>query len=54
MDVEKYWNIFVGGFCKVEFLCFSGDPNWLGWIAIVWGSTMVLGFIILMLTAVFN
>ena len=25
---------FIAGFCKVEFLCHSGDPNWLGWIVL--------------------
>jgi len=24
------WNDFITGFCKVEFLCYAGDPNWLG------------------------
>ena len=19
-------------FCKVEFLCYQGEPNWLGWL----------------------
>tara|TARA_B100000749_G_scaffold181768_1_gene140361 strand:- start:242 stop:406 length:165 start_codon:yes stop_codon:yes gene_type:complete len=25
------WDKFISGFCKVEFLCFAGSPNWLGW-----------------------
>jgi len=25
------WNKFITGFCKVEFLCYDGAPNWLGW-----------------------
>jgi len=25
------WNKFISGFCKVKFLCFAGNPNWLGW-----------------------
>ena len=24
------WNKFIFGFCKVEFLCHAGSPNWLG------------------------
>jgi len=26
------WESFIQGFCKVEFLCYAGDPNWLGWM----------------------
>ena len=22
---------FITSFCKVKFLCYQGDPNWLGW-----------------------
>ena len=25
----------VWWFCKVEFLCYANEPNWLGWIVIV-------------------
>ena len=33
---------FIASFCKVEFLCYAGDPNWLGWIVLVGGS--IIGF----------
>ena len=26
---------FINGFCKVEFLCYLGEPNWLGWLILV-------------------
>lgn len=29
-----YWQSFKVGFCKVEFLCYAQEPNWLGWIII--------------------
>jgi hypothetical protein len=29
------WNDFINEFCKVEFLCFSGEPNWLGWLILI-------------------
>ena len=29
------WDSFISGFCKVAFLCYAGDPNWLGWIVLV-------------------
>ena len=29
---NKMWDSFIRGFCKVEFLCYAGDPNWLGWM----------------------
>ena len=22
-------------FCKVEFLCYQGEPNWLGWLVLI-------------------
>jgi len=34
------WHNFVVGFCKVKFLCWHGEPNWLGWIVIVVGGLM--------------
>ncbi|MGB1876020.1 MAG: hypothetical protein ACPHGY_03710 [Rhodospirillaceae bacterium] len=33
---------FINGFCKVEFLCYAGDPNWLGWIVLVIGGLFLL------------
>lgn len=30
-----YWQSFKVGFCKVEFLCYAGEPNWLGSIIII-------------------
>lgn len=32
--LDKYWNEFINGYCKVDFLCYNGEPNWLGWIPI--------------------
>ena len=31
-SLAGFWAWFIGGFCKVEFLCSEGSPNWLGWI----------------------
>lgn len=28
------WDGFIAGFCEVQFLCFQGHPNWLGWIVL--------------------
>jgi len=28
------WDRFIIGFCKVEAVCWNGDPNWFGWILI--------------------
>lgn len=39
--MEEIWNNLIGEFCKVEFLCYQGEPNWLGWFVFVF-----LGFII--------
>ena len=46
--MEEFLNSkFIAGFCKVEFLCYAGDPNWLGWIVLG-----VLGFAILILVGI--
>ena len=26
---------FFYEFCKVEFLCYVGEPNWLGWLILI-------------------
>ena len=36
------WDSFLTGFCKVDAVCWHGDPNWLGWILIG-----ILGIIVL-------
>lgn len=28
------WAAFLNEFCKVQFVCYEGNPNWLGWIFI--------------------
>lgn len=35
---------FIYSFCKVEFLCFAGEPNWLGFLVIGIGIFIVWGF----------
>lgn len=30
--VGEAWDSIIIGFCKVEFLCYQGEPNWLGWL----------------------
>jgi hypothetical protein len=32
---------FINGFCKVEFLCYAGDPNRLGWVVLVIGGLLL-------------
>jgi len=41
----EYWNWFVTGFCKVEFLCHQAEPNWLGWIVIAFGVVIPIAVI---------
>ena len=40
---------FYNTFCKVEFLCYQSEPNWLGWIIIV---TFGLGILVTILDMV--
>ncbi len=36
-------------FCKVEFLCYAGEPNWLGWaILFIFGGALFLWFLYLL------
>ena len=41
--MSEYWHSFKVGFCKVEFLCYAREPNWLG-LAIILSA----GFVVLM------
>jgi len=36
------WNKFITGFCKVEFLCYGGAPNWLGWGVLGFGLIVLV------------
>ncbi len=29
------WSDFIYAFCKVDFLCNNGDPNWIGMVVLV-------------------
>jgi len=29
------WDSFISKFCEAEFLCYQGDPNWVGWVVLV-------------------
>ena len=46
--VYTFWDSFIEGFCKVSFVCWHGDPNWLGWILIIFLGVL-LGIICLFL-----
>lgn len=36
--MNEIWRDFIFSFCKVGFVCWNGDPNWLGWILIALGA----------------
>lgn len=42
---------FISSFCKVEFLCYQGDPNWLGLILLGIGALVVIGIAIVIIIA---
>jgi len=44
--LSNIWNAFINSFCKVEFLCFNNEPNWLGYIALFFFFLILLGIII--------
>lgn len=36
------WDKFIFEFCKVEFACYAGEPNWLGWVFLFIGLAISL------------
>ena len=42
--LDFFWNTFVPGFCKVEFLCYDAEPNWLGWLILGIGGIFAAMF----------
>jgi hypothetical protein len=28
----EFWHAFLFHYCKVDFVCWHSEPNWLGWI----------------------
>ena len=43
---------FYFHFCKVEFLCWQGEPNWLGWIVVGIGAIILLWILVFILAAI--
>jgi len=43
--MPELWEKFIFEFCKVGFLCWQGEPNWLGWILI--GISSVVIFVVI-------
>ena len=43
IEIIKYWHSFIVGFCKVEFLCYAKEPNWLG-VAVIGVMVCVMFF----------
>ena len=35
--INQLDNSFTNSFCKVEFLCYQNEPNWLGMIVLFFG-----------------
>jgi len=49
---NEYWDSLVVGYCKVEFLCHNGAPNWLGWIPLVFLISIFILFVIVIVIGV--
>ena len=43
--MDEFWASFLFHFCKVDFVCWNGAPNWLGWALIA-----AAGFVLLLLS----
>jgi hypothetical protein len=44
--MEDMLRMFYSYFCKVEFLCWDGVPNWLGSIVIAIGIIVVSSMVV--------
>ena len=44
--LNSFWNSFINSFCKVEFLCFDNEPNWLGLIVLFFLFMFLLAIIV--------
>ena len=49
--MREIWDDFVFRFCKVDVVCWHGEPNWLGWI-VIGVAGIILGAIILFILTV--
>ena len=38
-------NSFYQVFCEVDFLCYAGSPNWLGWMVITYAALVILNWL---------
>ena len=52
MILKKLTAKFVVGFCKVQFLCYEGTPNWLGYIVLGIGTILFTIFTFLILAVI--
>jgi len=48
--MSEFWDKFVYEFCKVEFVCWNGELNWLGWVFIVLGLLILLFLLLIVLS----
>ena len=44
-------NDFHNFFCKVEFLCYQNESNWLGWLVMVVVGVYLVSFVFMMLVS---
>lgn len=42
---ENLVSDFITRFCKVEFLCYEGEPNWLGLLVLILFLAAIIAFI---------
>ena len=46
--IEPWWGIFIAKYCRVSFLCYNGEANWLGMILLTIG--LGLAFVVILAT----
>jgi len=52
--MREFWEKFLFGFCKVDAVCWQGDPNWLGWIILFIVGAIVAVIVIMILEEVLS
>jgi hypothetical protein len=43
------WDSFIIRFCKVDVMCFEGEPNWLGILVLaIFGTGLWMGLMVML------
>jgi len=52
--INQLENSFTNSFCKVEFVCYQNEPNWLGVILLVIFVILIYGLLALIFEVILD